>query len=595
MCILKTDEGMLNKYECYQTVTNWESSTNVEACAEAVCVSPEAPQHGDLCFVEDFARWNLKPTTNPFDDPHQTFFYANAMSDEYCKANMHWDLPPLDEMKESDQFCVGKPNFSGTLLDSDTITSHWKDGNPSGYGIICSEKDENLEIGGQALFCQNSATGEMEFKGLYSGNHVECEFDIAVPWVLNDLNKIWDARKSPIPVKVKPGMPNIFTRLSDHYDWIQSNMGSISGASPFTAEQETGLSTHNNVRCFHGAQAMTLSVELNASAQAYAEELAANDALSYNNQNVLVDLGEGENLYMSSDWTTINYDDAVWQWYNEVQGFDWNQADMYQGWAHHFQQVIWNDSTELGMGHAISATGKLYIVGRYKSRGNIMTAGEFSANIFPVVNDLVDCAATTTGGTTTTATTTTTTTTTSTTTTTTTIAFTAEQEEGLLTINNVRCFHDVQEMQLSAELNASAQAYAEELAANDALTYSSWATLIELGEGETVYMSSDWSTINYDDAVWEWYNEIQGYNWNDNDIYQSHADHFQQVIWADSTELGMGHAISASGNLFIVGRYKARGNVNGQFSANMFPAVHDFIECAGTGRKRRSARNAQRP
>ena len=282
----------------------------------------------------------------------------------------------------------------------------------------------------------------------------------------------------------------------------------------------------------------------------------------------------------------------LWEWYNEVEHYNWNNNDIYQSQCDQFQQVVWNDSTQLGMGHAISATGKLYIVGRYKSRGNIMTADEFSANIFPVVNDLVTCSGTNTA---TTAATTTTTTTTSTTTTTTTIAFTAEQEEGLLTINNVRCFHDVQEMQLSAELNASAQAYAEELAANDALTYSTWATLIELGEGETLYMSSDWTTINYDDAVWEWYNEIQGYNWNDNDIYQSHADHFQQVIWADSTELGMGHAISASGNLFIVGRYKARGNVNGQFSANMFPAVNDFIDCAGTGRKRRSARNAERP
>ena len=227
MCILKTDEGVLNIDECWQSPEDWSSNEPAEPCAEAVCISSEAPQHGDLCFVEDFARWNLTPFDHPYDDPHQTFFYVNALSDEYCKANMHWDLPSLDEMKESDQFCVGKPNFSGTLLDSDTITSHWKDGNPSGYGIICSEQDENFHIGGQALFCENSSTGEMEFKGLYSGNHVECEFDISVPWVLNDNNQIWNARKGALPVKAKPGIPNIFTRLSDHYDWIQSNMGSF--------------------------------------------------------------------------------------------------------------------------------------------------------------------------------------------------------------------------------------------------------------------------------------------------------------------------------------------------------------------------------
>ena len=382
MCILKTDEGMLNIDECWQSPQDWSSSEPAEPCAEAVCISSEAPQHGDLCFVEDFARWNFMPTNHPFDDPHQTFFYVNALSDEYCKANMHWDLPSLDEMKESDQFCVGKPNFSGTLLDSDTITSHWKDGNPSGYGILCSEQDENFHIGGQALFCQNSSTGEMEFKGLYSGNHVECEFDISVPWVLNDNNKIWNARKGAIPVKAKPGIPNIFTRLSDHYDWIQSNMA----PPPPTAAQLSGLAKHNEKRCWHGTQVMNLDDALNASAQAKADELAE---LDNNNLGPWSNgINEGENLWKKDDgWSDQSfeslYEEAVETWFLQAGNYSWNSpVYSYEGDSLDATQLIWNASTKLGMAHAVSASGKLHIVARYLEKGNIH--GQYPDNVFSV-------------------------------------------------------------------------------------------------------------------------------------------------------------------------------------------------------------------
>ena len=382
MCILKTDEGMLNIDECWQSPQDWSSSEPAEPCAEAVCISSEAPQHGDLCFVEDFARWNLMPGNHPFDDPHQTFFYVNALSDEYCKANMHWDLPSLDEMKESDQFCVGKPNFSGTLLDSDTITSHWKDGNPSGYGILCSEQDENFHIGGQALFCQNSSTGEMEFKGLYSGNHVECEFDISVPWVLNDNNKIWNARKGAIPVKAKPGIPNIFTRLSDHYDWIQSNMA----PPPPTAAEVAGLATHNEKRCWHGTQVMTLDAALTATAQAKADELAALDRPNLGPWST--GINEGESLWKKDDgWSDQSlaslYQEAVNEWHYQANDYSWySPVYSYNGNTLDMTQLIWNASTKLGMAHAVSPTGKLHIVARYLERGNIH--GQFPNNIFSV-------------------------------------------------------------------------------------------------------------------------------------------------------------------------------------------------------------------
>ena len=397
MCLLKTDEGMLNKNECWQYENDmnfWNQDQHQEyeprACAKAACVSPEAPQHGDLCYVEDFTRWSLdkfaSSTRGSREDPHQTFFHVNAMSDEYCKANMHWDLPSLDEMKESDQFCVGKPNFSGTLLDSDTITSHWKDGNPSGYGILCTEPVDKFKIGGQALFCYNTSSGKIEFKGLYSGNDVECEFDTPVSWELNgnyveDSDRIYHAA-SPVPVKAKPGIPNIFTRLSDHYDWIQSNMA----PPPPTAEEVAGLATHNEKRCWHGTQVMTLDAALTATAQAKADELAALDRPNLGPWST--GINEGESLWKKDDgWSDQSlaslYTQAVNEWHLQAADYSWySPVYSYNGNTLDMTQIIWNASTKLGMAHAVSATGKLHIVARYLERGNIH--GQFPNNIFSV-------------------------------------------------------------------------------------------------------------------------------------------------------------------------------------------------------------------
>ena len=45
----------------------------------------------------------------------------------------------------------------------------------------------------------------------------------------------------------------------------------------------------------------------------------------------------------------------------------------------HFTQVVWKESIILGVGEATSASGKRYVVARYKPRGNMM--GNFEANV----------------------------------------------------------------------------------------------------------------------------------------------------------------------------------------------------------------------
>ncbi|EDV19220.1 uncharacterized protein TRIADDRAFT_17540, partial [Trichoplax adhaerens] len=67
----------------------------------------------------------------------------------------------------------------------------------------------------------------------------------------------------------------------------------------------------------------------------------------------------------------------------------------------------------------------------------------------------------------------------------------------------------------------------------------------------------------------EWYSEIRFYNFTKGG-YQHKARHFTRVIWNGSKELGCARA-SSSNTVVIVADYFPKGNVKGEFKANVFP------------------------
>ena len=152
----------------------------------------------------------------------------------------------------------------------------------------------------------------------------------------------------------------------------------------FTPEQEAGLNVHNTQRALHGAQAMTLSAALNADAQSYADQLAAGTASGHD--PALQSLGQGENLFNSCCNQTVDYSQATMLWYNEfiAPGYDFNDMSTWQSGAGHWSQVVWDSSTELGMGHAFDSDGRLHVVARYSPAGNML--GAFESNVFPLTN-----------------------------------------------------------------------------------------------------------------------------------------------------------------------------------------------------------------
>ena len=71
-----------------------------------------------------------------------------------------------------------------------------------------------------------------------------------------------------------------------------------------------------------------------------------------------------------------------------------------------------------------------------------------------------------------------------------------------------------------------------------------------------------------------WYNEIENYDFN-NPNAGGNTQHFTQVVWADSTELGIGigQSKSSTGNeiLIVVCNYNPPGNFLGHFNEQTVP------------------------
>jgi len=138
----------------------------------------------------------------------------------------------------------------------------------------------------------------------------------------------------------------------------------------FTKFQTDALKTHNVYRAKHGARPLTLSQDLCSRAQEYAESLATTDTFQHSGDPDL-----GENLYWSwsSDpaWSCGGQEPTV-SWYEESKGYRYDREprDTESG---HFTQLVWSDSTMLGVGVSRSAkTGRFYVVMKYDPPGNII-------------------------------------------------------------------------------------------------------------------------------------------------------------------------------------------------------------------------------
>ena len=165
------------------------------------------------------------------------------------------------------------------------------------------------------------------------------------------------------------------------------------------AFRDAALAKHNEYRALHDAPPLQLDNGLNASAQAYAEEIAqrseGGSAERPYFQHSKNRSGVGENLNYDATTSEIPSalavaENAVKEWYIEIDDYDFNNPGKQKPGRQdkmigHFTQVVWKKTSKVGCGAAAAnvvfgdgskGTG-VFTVCQYSPQGNVTQNGEY--------------------------------------------------------------------------------------------------------------------------------------------------------------------------------------------------------------------------
>jgi len=138
--------------------------------------------------------------------------------------------------------------------------------------------------------------------------------------------------------------------------------------------QKVVLSLMNKYRLMHAAAPLQLSQELTKKADTWASQLANQDK-----EKINVNSKYGQNIFSSEDQENLAAR-CVRSWYNGIRFYDFHTAKSSLR-SEYFTQLVWVASQEVGIGKAISASGKTYVVALFDPPGN---KGEYLHNVKPV-------------------------------------------------------------------------------------------------------------------------------------------------------------------------------------------------------------------
>ncbi|KAK6442367.1 positive regulation of epithelial to mesenchymal transition [Oleoguttula sp. CCFEE 5521] len=141
-----------------------------------------------------------------------------------------------------------------------------------------------------------------------------------------------------------------------------------------TPEEQEALDLHNHAREEVGNKPLLWHVNCAAAAAAYAQTLANADAGLVHSKQPKNDARQGENLASSEGEQGNRLLLATQLWYDEKPNWDGgpfsgnNKAEPYVDG--HYTQMIWAETTHVGIASATAASGTIYTVGRYYPAGN---------------------------------------------------------------------------------------------------------------------------------------------------------------------------------------------------------------------------------
>ncbi|KAF7555608.1 hypothetical protein G7Z17_g2036 [Cylindrodendrum hubeiense] len=148
---------------------------------------------------------------------------------------------------------------------------------------------------------------------------------------------------------------------------VATTAASDSATSGLTADQQSALDAHNSARSDVGNADLVWDAALAADAQEWATHLVSLGSLEHSSVE-----DQGENLYMQ--YTTDSpYTNAVAAFVAEKSSYNGEviTSTNYLTFGH-YTQVVWKDTTKVGMAIASGTSGEVYVVARYSLPGNYM-------------------------------------------------------------------------------------------------------------------------------------------------------------------------------------------------------------------------------
>lgn len=298
----------------------------------------------------------------------------------------------------------------------------------------------------------------------------------------------------------------------------------------------------NLFRSVHGADSVTLDADLCEKADKWAKELAEKDGLEHSPRDYREN--EGENLSgFTGNQPIIS---SIDRWYAEEKDYDYKTAK-FAGNIGHFTQIVWKDSKKFGISWAKSSSGWTYVVARFSPPGNVIITppGEeecFRKNVQKPDRTLQKTFQT--------------------------MKITREVHEPkkfepvtsshrvafVKKINEIRKDHKVNPLTEEKDLNKSAQKWADSMAKNDKAENGPGDDM-----GECLYSYSG-PNFQLNSALTAWYGGCEKYNFR-KPGWQQGCGNFTQLVWAETTTVGVGAAESKSGKIYVCARFQPPGNM----------------------------------
>jgi pathogenesis-related protein 1 len=137
-------------------------------------------------------------------------------------------------------------------------------------------------------------------------------------------------------------------------------------------DAQEALDFHNQVRADVGSPVLKWSEDLAQYAQSWADHLAAECKSGHRPTKGAWAQKYGENIFWGGG-EEYNALQACESWYSEIKDYKYGPIAG-KNWykTGHYTQMVWKDTTHIGIGKAVCNNGAILIVANYNPSGNYM-------------------------------------------------------------------------------------------------------------------------------------------------------------------------------------------------------------------------------